>query len=91
MNRRRPMDRREAERIQKRIAKRAAQDRKDAELVRRSLIRLLDKYVNQHYADPATGRQATVCTAPVMARLAAAASLHALLQADENVEKKPTK
>lgn len=81
------MNRRQAERAVKRAAKRIAQEREDARRTRRSLIGLLDKYIQSHYGDPATGRTATVLYAPDIARLAAAASLQALLQADENAEK----
>lgn len=46
---------------------------------RGQLLVLLEKYISSHYGNPVTGRQGTIMTGPVCARLQAASSLRALL------------
>jgi hypothetical protein len=73
------MNKRDARRAAARDARQRQREEKLREELRNALIVLLTRYMKLHYGNPATGRTSTVLNGPVIARLSAAASLHALL------------
>jgi hypothetical protein len=72
----------------KRETKQREKERIEMERLKATLIETLPRYLSLHYGDPSTGRQGTILDGPIIARLAAAASLRALLM-EEPKQVKP--
>jgi hypothetical protein len=73
------MTKRQAIASAKRAKRRAAREQKLIAL----LIEALQNYMSLHYGNPATGRAGAILDGPVIARLAAAATLRALLMGNQ--------
>lgn len=56
-----------------------AKSRSELMVLQGDLVRMLDRYLNLQYGDPASGRRSGVLDGPAIARMAAAATLLALL------------